>query len=394
MLDGAGQHIGDGLDAAMRMPRKAGADSRPDDRCGNRRTAGTDRIRSVVPKPKARCSFTPAPSMVGVDCGDSFDRSDGHDVPHRFVTGFDLDMWGRALSDNPNQREARAASGGSPHARTRAPAWARCGFGAARSSALRALALLQLSSHAALGAAGFAVRDQLAVCNPAIEFLQGGRRVDQAPAVQVVAALGVEVARGRGEHLEHGPRIDRRMALQQQRRDAADMRGGDRGAGGELIGVVRRRHHDVDAGAATARCGPRTACVNRVSLIVGRGHRDHVRIGGRIERRRFRAHVARRRDQDDALGGRVAHRELDHRIVRAGEAHIDDACAFVDRPFDAGDDLPRGRFRRLPRRGAEGVHRQDVRVRRDAEELAVRHDRAGHAGAVRMRPAPCRPTAS
>ena len=39
-----------------------------------------------------------------------------------------------------------------------------------------------------------------------------------------------------------------RIALQHQRHDAADLGGGDRGAGGELIGVVRRRHQDVDAG--------------------------------------------------------------------------------------------------------------------------------------------------
>ena len=41
----AGEHVGDGLDAAMRMPGEAGAGNRPGGRCGNRRAAGTDRTR-------------------------------------------------------------------------------------------------------------------------------------------------------------------------------------------------------------------------------------------------------------------------------------------------------------------------------------------------------------
>ena len=67
VLDGAGEHVGDGLDAAVRMPGEAGADSLPGCRCGNRRAAETDRTRSVLPKPKARRSLTPAPSIVGFD---------------------------------------------------------------------------------------------------------------------------------------------------------------------------------------------------------------------------------------------------------------------------------------------------------------------------------------
>ncbi len=79
--------------------------------------------------------------------------------------------------------------------------------------------------------------------------------------------------------------------------------------------------------------------------FIGGGHRDHIRIGGRIERRRFRAHVARGRDQDDALRGRIAHGELNHRVIGAGEAHIDDPRTLADGPFDAGNYLPRRRFR-------------------------------------------------
>ena len=163
------------------------------------------------------------------------------------------------------------------------------------------------------------------------------------------------------------------------------MRGGNRCAGRELVGLGGSGDQHVDTGRRHRQMRAAHRLREQAVVLVGRRHRDHVRIGGRIEWRRFRAHVARGRDQDDALGSGVAHRKLQHRVVGPGEAHIDDARAFVDRPFDAGDDLPRRGFRRLPAGGAEGVHRQDARAWRNAEELAMRCDRARHAGAVRMR---------
>ena len=157
-------------------------------------------------------------------------------------------------------------------------------------------------------------RGDLAVCDPAVEFLQRSAWIDQTPAVPIVATLGVQVARGRGQHFENGAGIGVRMPLQQQRGDAAHMRGRDRRAGGELVGFVGRRHHDVDAGCRDREMrpahGPREQAGRSSSVAVTA---ITLRIGGRIERRRFRAHVARRRDQDDALGGGVAHRQLDHR---------------------------------------------------------------------------------
>ena len=46
---------------------------------------------------------------------------------------------------------------------------------------------------------------------------------------------------------EHGIGVDLRMALDEQGRDAADMGGRNRRSGGELIFLVRCRHHDVNA---------------------------------------------------------------------------------------------------------------------------------------------------
>ena len=66
VLDRAGEHVGDRLDAAVRMPREAGEVVRRACRCGSRRAAGTDRTPSCSPKPNARRRCTPAPSMVGL----------------------------------------------------------------------------------------------------------------------------------------------------------------------------------------------------------------------------------------------------------------------------------------------------------------------------------------
>ena len=108
-----------------------------------------------------------------------------------------------------------------------------------------------------------------------------------------------------------------RVALQQQRHDAADMRGRDRGAGGELVGALRRRHQDVDAGRRDRDVLAAVGAGEQLVVHVGRGDRDHVRVGGRIERRRFRPGIAGRRDQDQALVARRLERALERGIVRA-----------------------------------------------------------------------------
>ncbi len=66
VLDRAGEHVGDRLDPAMRMPRKPGSYSRGLSlRKSSKSRNGSNSV--VSPKPNARRSFTPAPSVVGCD---------------------------------------------------------------------------------------------------------------------------------------------------------------------------------------------------------------------------------------------------------------------------------------------------------------------------------------
>ena len=70
------------------------------------------------------------------------------------------------------------------------------------------------------------------------------------------------------------------------------------------------------------------------------------------------------------------------RILRTGEAHVDDAGVVGCRPVEALDQRQRRRFRLAAAAGGEGAHRQHPRVGRHA---------AGSAGAPRRcRRSPCR----
>ena len=72
------------------------------------------------------------------------------------------------------------------------------------------------------------------------------------------------------------------------------------------------------------------------------------------------------------------------RIGGAGEAHIDDAGAVVGGPLQALIDGERIAFGDAGL-VVEGMHRQHLRARRDADQFAVRGDGAGHLGAVQVR---------
>ena len=89
--------------------------------------------------------------------------------------------------------------------------------------------------------------------------------------------------------------------FEQQRRDAADMGGRDRGSGGELIGVGRRRNHHVDAGRRDRDLRADIRALVELVVLVDRRDADHVRVGRRIERRRLRPLIADGRDQDGAF---------------------------------------------------------------------------------------------
>ena len=163
-----------------------------------------------------------------------------------------------------------------------------------------------------------------------------------------------------------------RIALQHQRDHAADMRGRDRRAGGELVAALRRRHQDVDAGRRD----------RDVLAAVGAGEQSCRRCRSpsprsRWDRRReTAAAISARHCRRPRSGRRPCRRPLDRalerRIVRAGEAHVDDARALAHRPVDALQDVeggalggrawwrrraPRGGARRARRRAAAGARR-------------------------------------
>ena len=81
---------------------------------------------------------------------------------------------------------------------------------------------------------------------------------------------------------------------------------------------------------------------------------------------------------------RISVAAFDQRIVRTGEAHIDDLCAVRRRVIECLQDHER---RALPavRRHRESADRQNPRCRSAAHQPRVRHDRAGDAGAVDVR---------
>ena len=118
-------------------------------------------------------------------------------------------------------------------------------------------------------------------------------------------------------------------------------------------------------------------------VLVGRGHGDHVRVGGREERHRKRALVAGGRHQDDALLTGIPQAQLDAGIAAASEAHVDDARAAVGRPVDRlGDHIAVPL--RLILSAIEGLRRQDAGCGRAAFQPRVRRDRTGHRGSMRM----------
>src|ERR1041384_2752637 len=130
-------------------------------------------------------------------------------------------------------------------------------------------------------------------------------------------------------------------------------------------------------GAAMEICAPRFACGSSASFTsVAVTARTSGSVGG--------PGVPAPRYQHHALLIGLLECELHQGIARPGEAHIDDARAFGDRPVDAFENLLGGAVGAVAV-GAEGVDREDARARRHASEAAVRGDGAGHAGTVRLR---------
>ena len=174
-----------------------------------------------------------------------------------------------------------------------------------------------------------------------------------------------------------------RLRSQQQRRDAAHLRGGERGARLQLVALVRRRREDRDAGRrdrdvrAAVRLR-RTACRRR-----------------RSPSRRSRPD--RRRDTAGATADRHCRRPRSARRLSCASAAILSCISGSDGPaklmlITSAPDVPaysrpgedrHARPFRAERR--ERRDRQHLHGRRDAHQLAVRRDHARDAGPVRMR---------
>ena len=115
-----------------------------------------------------------------------------------------------------------------------------------------------------------------------------------------------------------GRRSDRaRVPLDQQRGNAAHMRGGNRGAGGELVAGIGCRLQNVHARRRHRDMRPLIGLANSLSLSSVAVTAITCGSAGRIERRRIRAHIAGGCDQHHPLVVRLLHRQLQHRDRRA-----------------------------------------------------------------------------
>ena len=126
-----------------------------------------------------------------------------------------------------------------------------------------------------------------------------------------------------------------------------------------------------------------------VVVPVGRGHRDDIGIGGRISGGDCGRHCRRPRSAPCPCR-RPPPACAAKRIGGAGEAHIDDARAVIRRPLQAFVDGKR--VTRALRRACRRMHhRQNLRARRDAGELAVLGMAPAIDGTVRDAAFRCRP---
>ena len=207
-------------------------------------------------------------------------------------------------------------------------------------------------------------------------------RIDQTKSELAVAPLRTQVLGGREQNFLERRETDVRLARDDEGGNPADMGGGDRSAGGELITRVRSRLKNADPWGG--ECDVRSLIGLRQQPVIGvdRRHRDHILVRGGIERLRARSRIASGGDQHDAFVVRLLESELEHRVVGPGKAHIDDAGTFFDRPIDAGENVLRRGLRRILLVRAERMDGEDARARRDAEKPLMRDDGTGHPGAV------------
>ena len=119
-------------------------------------------------------------------------------------------------------------------------------------------------------------------------------------------------------------------------------------------------------------------------LCVGSAHRNDVRIGGGIKRRRFRPGIACRGHHQNATARRCGDPPLDQRIFRAGKAHVDNLRTMLGRIVQSSQDHIGGALGAFGS-CAECADRQQPRLRRATHQPGMGDDRTGNAGAVNMR---------
>src|SRR5262245_61052424 len=118
-----------------------------------------------------------------------------------------------------------------------------------------------------------------------VSLKQSSRRVHQSPAEPIVPLLRSGRAGARCENLIYRLWAKRGIAFDQERRDAADMGGGNRSAGGELIAGIGSWFDNLDTRCGDCDVRALIGTAKQLVIAIACSNRDHIGIGRRIERR-------------------------------------------------------------------------------------------------------------
>jgi hypothetical protein len=171
---------------------------------------------------------------------------------------------------------------------------------------------------------------------------QGGRQVEQAPAIDGIGTGRAEVGRRIEQELDHLPGAAEGRRLEEQGHRTGDVGRRERGAADQGGVAVQRRRQDVDAGCEqkvlTGAAGA-VAEIGDVAVGIERADRDRATAGRRgagEDRREDRvgaAVVAGSQHQDALRFDRALERIAQDAIERAGAAHavVEHPRAMIDR---------------------------------------------------------------
>ncbi len=201
-----------------------------------------------------------------------------------------------------------------------------------------------------LQATGLLVHHHVGVHAQLAVAFDGLGQVHQAPAVDIVHALGTEIGGGGQQHIAHLRVVQVREAFEQQAERAGDVRGRHRGAAQVLVAVGRRLAVDVDDQVAVVVVevgvdlrigtvyGGRDGRARRGKAPVGRQAAAH----GTVAQFEFLVDVDDRQPVRLKVGDRARQRRVDacnrcffgrgvERVGITGRPHLDQATAA--RPF-------------------------------------------------------------